>query len=73
MLHVPARRRARHPRPRPDVRVAAALARMRLAIGRRYRPRSYGGNRRYQGFQFVDALQRVGAAGSGRSNTWRAL
>ena len=35
MLHVPARRRARHPRPRPDVRVAAALARMRLAIGRR--------------------------------------
>src|SRR5664279_6229298 len=33
MLHVPARRRARHPRPRPDVRVAAALARMRLAIG----------------------------------------
>ena len=35
MLHVPARRRARHPRPRPDVRVAAALARMRLAFGRR--------------------------------------
>src|SRR5665647_3474368 len=27
------------------------------------RPRSYGGNRRYQGFQFVDALQRVGAGG----------